>query len=93
MDILTNPVRVTPTKKGKILGNNPLPTSLFTYYSLKSEFVPLLKSYPATIPCKKKTTKWATRPPIKKEKKGKKRAREKDRSRFAQLVLSHSYAN
>ena len=41
----------------------------------------------------KKTIKWATRPPIKKEKKGKKRAREKDRNRLAQLVLSHSYAN
>ena len=31
----TNPVRVTLTKKGNILGKNPLPVSLFTYYSLK----------------------------------------------------------
>ena len=31
----TNPVRVTLTKKGTILGENPLPVSLFTYYSLK----------------------------------------------------------
>ena len=35
LDILTNPVRVTFTKKGNILGKNPLPVSLFTYYSLK----------------------------------------------------------
>ena len=35
LDILTNPVRVTLTKKGKILGKNPLPVSLFTYYSLR----------------------------------------------------------
>ena len=35
LDILTNPVRVTLTKKGNILGKNPLPVSLFTYYSLK----------------------------------------------------------
>ena len=35
LDILTNPVRVTLTKKGNILGKNPLPVSTFTYYSLK----------------------------------------------------------
>ena len=35
LDILTNPVRVTLTKKGNILGKNPLPVLLFTYYSLK----------------------------------------------------------
>ena len=35
LDILTNPVTVTLTKKGNILGKNPLPVSLFTYYSLK----------------------------------------------------------
>ena len=35
LDILTNPVRVTLTKKGNILGKNPLPVSMFTYYSLK----------------------------------------------------------
>ena len=35
LDILTNPVGVTLTKKGKILGKNPLPVSLFTYYSLR----------------------------------------------------------
>ena len=33
--ILTNPVRVTLTKKGNILGKNPLPVLMFTYYSLK----------------------------------------------------------
>ena len=35
LDILTNPVRVTITKKGNILDKNPLPVSLFTYYSLR----------------------------------------------------------
>ena len=43
-DILTNPDRVTLTKKGKILGKIPLTISLFTYYSLKTKFVPYLKS-------------------------------------------------
>ena len=44
LDILTNPDRVTLTKKGNILGKNPQPISLFTYYSLKIKFVPFLKS-------------------------------------------------
>ena len=35
LDILKNPVQITLTKKGNILGKNPLPVSLFTYYSLK----------------------------------------------------------
>ena len=35
LDILTNPVRVTLTKKGNISWKNPLPVLLFTYYSLK----------------------------------------------------------
>ena len=35
LNILTNPVRVTLNKKGNILGKNPLPVSMFTYYSLK----------------------------------------------------------
>ena len=65
-------------KKGNILRKNPRPISLLTYYSLKIKFVPFLKSYPATIPCKGKTIKWATKPPIKKEKKEEKRASEKD---------------
>ena len=52
LDILTNPVRVTLTKKGYIVGKNPLPVSLFTYYSLKIKFSPFLKCQPATIPCK-----------------------------------------
>ena len=43
-DIITNPDRVTLTKKGKMLGKFPLPISLFTYYSLKIKFVPFLKS-------------------------------------------------
>ena len=52
LDILTNPVRVTLTKKGNIVGKNPPPVSLFTYYSLKIKFSPFLKCQPATIPCK-----------------------------------------
>ena len=45
--------------------------------------VPFLKSWPVTIPCKRKRIKWATKKLIKKKGKGKKRAREKDRNRFA----------
>ena len=52
LDILTNAVRVTLTKKGNIVGKNPPPVSLFTYYSLKIKFSPFLKCQPATIPCK-----------------------------------------
>ena len=33
LGILTNPDGVTLTKKGNILGKNPLPISLFTYYN------------------------------------------------------------
>ena len=44
LDTLTNPDRVTLTKKGKILGKNLLPISLFAYYPLKIKFVPFLKS-------------------------------------------------
>ena len=39
LDILTNPVRVTLTKKVTFWG-----ISLFTYYSLKTKFAPFLKS-------------------------------------------------
>ena len=56
MDILTNPDIVTLKKKGNILGRNPLPILLFTYDSLNIKFVPLLKSWPATIPSKKDDT-------------------------------------
>ena len=38
LDILTNPDRVTLTKKGKML-----PISLFALYPLKIKFVPFLK--------------------------------------------------
>ena len=62
---------------------NPLPISLFTFYSLKARFVPFLKGWPATIPCKRKTIKWATKLLIKKEGKGK-----KSKSRFW-LVRMH----
>ena len=41
------------SQKRNILGKNPLPISLFTYYYLKIKFVPFLKSQPATIPCKR----------------------------------------
>ena len=42
LDVLTNPDRDTH-EKGDILGKNPLPISLFTYYSQKIKFVPFLK--------------------------------------------------
>ena len=45
---------------------------------MKIIFVPFLKCWPATIPCKRKTIKWATKLLIKKKGKGKKRAGEKD---------------
>ena len=41
-------------------------------------FVPFLKSWPATIPCKRKKIKWATKLLIEKKGKGKKRGKEKD---------------
>ena len=75
------------------MGNNPLPITLFTYYSLNIKFVPFLKSKPATIPRKRKTIKWETKPPIKKEKKEKKRAREKARNRFAKKVQIWAFAH
>ena len=78
LDILTNPVRVTLTKKVTFWG-----ISLFSNYSLKTKFASFLKSWPATIPCKRRTIKWATKLLIIKKGKGKKRAREKDRTRFA----------
>ena len=61
---------------------NTLPVSLFTYYSLRTTFVPFLKSRPATILCKK-DDKVGKKLLIKKKGKEKKRAREKDRKRFA----------
>ena len=78
LDILTNPGRVTLThKKGIILGKNPLPILLFQYYPLKIKFVSFLQSWSATIQCKRKTIKGATKPPTKKEKKSKERERSK----------------
>ena len=46
LNILTNPLIVTLAKKGNILGENLLPVSLFTYYSLKINLplAPFLKS-------------------------------------------------
>ena len=43
LDILTNPVRVTLTKRGIILGKNRLLILLFTYYSVKIKFAPFVK--------------------------------------------------
>ena len=70
LDILTNPHSFYTRKEGNILEKNPLPTSLFTFYSLKIKFVPFLKGWPATIPCK---IKWATKLLLKKKGKGEKR--------------------
>ena len=58
------------------MGKNPLPISPFTYISLKIKFVPFLKSSPATIPCKRKMIKVATKLLIKKRAKEK---RERER--------------
>ena len=57
MHILTNSNRVQHTKKGE----NPLLILPFTYYSLKIKFVPFLKSWPVTIPCKGKTINWTAK--------------------------------
>ena len=58
LDILTNPVRVTLNKKGNILGKNPLPVSLFTYYSLSCPFPKKLASHNLVL---SKDIKWATK--------------------------------
>ena len=62
------------------MGENPPPISLYTYYFLKIKFVPFLKGWPATIPCRRKTIKWVTKLLIKKKGKGKKES-ERERSK------------
>ena len=74
-------------KKGNTLRKNPMPISMFTFYSLKTKFVPFLKRGPATIPCKK-DDKVGQKLLIKEKGKEKKRAREKDRNRFANKSLN-----
>ena len=64
--------RVTHKKPSNILEKTPLLISLFFYYCLQIKFVSFLKVWPATIPCKRKTIKWATTLDIKKKGKGKK---------------------
>ena len=64
--------RVTHKKPSNILGKNSLLISLFSYYYLQIKFVSFLRVWPATIPCKRKTIKWATTLDIKKKGKGKK---------------------
>ena len=54
-----------------------MPNSLFTYYFLKTKFVPFLKSWPATVSCKKKDSKVGKKMLIKKKGKEKKRKRER----------------
>ena len=54
------------------MGKNPLLISLFFYDYLQIKFVSFLKVWPATIPCKRKTIKWATTLDIRKKGKGKK---------------------
>ena len=78
MDILTNPNRVTVTKNVKFWGKIHGPFHCLPTTSLKIIFVPFLKSWPATIPCKRKKIKWATKLLIEKKGKGKKRVKEKD---------------
>ena len=59
-------------KPSNILGKNPLLISLFFYDYLQIKFVSFLKVWPATIPFRRKTIKWATTLDIKKKGKGKK---------------------
>ena len=54
-----------------------MPMSLFTCYSLKIQFVPFLKKWPATIPCKI-DDKVGKKTAIKEERK-----RKKESDRFA----------
>ena len=54
------------------MGKNSLLISLFSYYYLQIKFVSFLRVWPATIPCKRKTIKWATTLDVKKKGKGKK---------------------
>ena len=52
-----------------------MPMSLFTCYSLEIQFVPFLKKWPATIPCKI-DDKVGKKTAIKEERKRKKRERQ-----------------
>ena len=65
-------------KKKQHFGENTLPISLFTYYSLKIKFLPFLKSWPVAILCKRKTIKWVAKLLIRRKPKQQKRARDKD---------------
>ena len=78
LDILKNPVKITLTKKGNSLGNNPLPVSLFTYYSLSSPFPKKLASHNFVL---SKDDKVGNKTANKQERQRKKR--EKDWNRFA----------
>ena len=70
----------------RVSRNNPLPISLFTYYSLLIKFVPFLKNQPVTIPCKKKkmTSEQET------EKKKGKETKESKREKSKQIHVKKS---
>ena len=78
LHILTNPDRAILTKK-QHFGENPLPISLFTILLIEHWICPFPKKLARQKSMKWKTIKWATKPPIKKEKKGKKEFRQVSR--------------
>ena len=78
LDILTNPDRAILTKK-QHFGENPLPISLFTILLIEYWICTFPKKLARQKSMKWKTIKWATKPPIKKEKKGKKEFRQGSR--------------
>ena len=62
---------------------NTLPISLFTYYSLRTTSVPLLKSWPASIP-RKKDGRVGKKTANKEERKRKKKERERKIEKYSQ---------
>ena len=77
LDILTNPVRVTLTKKGIILVKNPLLISLSTYYSLKIQFCPFPKKLASHNSMQKKDDKVGNKTANKQERQREKREQER----------------
>ena len=96
LDILTNLVRVTLTEKGNILGKNPLPVSLLTYYSLYWLICPFPKRLASHNSIQNKDDKVGNKTANKQERqRKKKRAREKDWSTVAKkgqiLAFAHAW--
>ena len=70
-------IELQTKKTSNILGKNPLPILLFTYYALQIKFLSLLEKKPAKISCERKMIKWARKLAIKRKAKGKRRERDK----------------